>query len=263
MGLAGPERAVAFVEGVADEFAHALAGRDGSTRQPRPRLDGRRLRRARGDNLRQWAERFGRGPRGGGPDGRCLRPRRPRSCPGVRRGRRDGRAVVVAAQRLRVGRGAPGGLDQGAVLRHVTRGEQRAVDVAGNNAHDAFHHLHDVRRALGLPGRPVPLRLTGDGVVLRRSTTDDVDRITAWLADPAVHGGGVGAPSRAGRFSRSTAAPGNRTSRSSSSRRWTGGRRPAGVAGAGPSGGRRPRPLLAADQQGRGNRSGRSAAARG
>lgn len=32
------------------------------------------------------------------------------------------------------------------VLDHVTRGPQRAEDVARNNAHDALHHLHDVRR---------------------------------------------------------------------------------------------------------------------
>jgi hypothetical protein len=32
------------------------------------------------------------------------------------------------------------------VLEHAERGEQRAGDVARNNAHDAFHHLWDVGR---------------------------------------------------------------------------------------------------------------------
>ncbi|MEN1976694.1 DinB family protein [Cellulomonas sp. P4] len=37
-------------------------------------------------------------------------------------------------------------LAAGVVLDHATRGPQRAEDVARNNAHDALHHLHDVRR---------------------------------------------------------------------------------------------------------------------
>jgi hypothetical protein len=36
------------------------------------------------------------------------------------------------------------------VLWHETRGEQRGSDVARNNAHDAYHHLLDVSRILGL-----------------------------------------------------------------------------------------------------------------
>jgi hypothetical protein len=34
------------------------------------------------------------------------------------------------------------------VLRHATRGAQRAEDVARNNAHDAHHHLWDIDRTL-------------------------------------------------------------------------------------------------------------------
>lgn len=34
------------------------------------------------------------------------------------------------------------------VLLHSTRGEQRAADVAGNNAHDAHHHGWDIARTL-------------------------------------------------------------------------------------------------------------------
>jgi RimJ/RimL family protein N-acetyltransferase len=186
-GWPGPERAVAFVEGVADEFAHALAGRDGSTRHPDHGWTVAGYVAHVGDNLRQWAERLAEALAG---EDRTVGAYDPDALGRARA--YDAVAATGALWSLRHSASAWGevlraGLDQGAVLRHVTRGEQRAVDVAGNNAHDAFHHLHDVRRALGLPGRPVPLRLTGDGVVLRRSTTDDVDRITAWLADPAVH----------------------------------------------------------------------------
>ena len=40
------------------------------------------------------------------------------------------------------------GLAEGVVLRHATRGAQRAEDVARNNAHDAHHHLWDIDRIL-------------------------------------------------------------------------------------------------------------------
>ncbi|MFC3987986.1 hypothetical protein [Actinoplanes siamensis] len=35
-----------------------------------------------------------------------------------------------------------------AELHHVTRGVQRAADVARNNCHDAYHHLWDIRMIL-------------------------------------------------------------------------------------------------------------------
>ena len=45
-------------------------------------------------------------------------------------------------------------LDAEVVLRHATRGAQRAEDVARNNAHDGHHHLWDIRRILAHAGRP-------------------------------------------------------------------------------------------------------------
>lgn len=39
-------------------------------------------------------------------------------------------------------------LEAGAVLRHATRGEQRAEEVARNNAHDGHHHVGDIARVL-------------------------------------------------------------------------------------------------------------------
>ncbi|WP_431953413.1 hypothetical protein [Actinacidiphila sp. bgisy167] len=39
-------------------------------------------------------------------------------------------------------------LEEGIVLRHATRGVQRAEDVARNNAHDGYHHAWDVTRIL-------------------------------------------------------------------------------------------------------------------
>lgn len=39
-------------------------------------------------------------------------------------------------------------LDDGVVLRHATRGPQRAEDVARNNAHDGHHHAWDIERII-------------------------------------------------------------------------------------------------------------------
>ena len=61
--------------------------------------------------------------------------------------------ATVGASLLALRRAVPGWTDAveaalaaGVVLEHATRGPQRAADVARNNAHDALHHLHDVRR---------------------------------------------------------------------------------------------------------------------
>jgi len=43
---------------------------------------------------------------------------------------------------------AEAALARAVVLRHATRGAQRAEDVARNNAHDAHHHLWDIDRTL-------------------------------------------------------------------------------------------------------------------
>ncbi|NKY12477.1 DinB family protein [Cellulomonas hominis] len=66
---------------------------------------------------------------------------------------RDYRHATVGASLLALRRAVPGWADavgaalaEGVVLDHATRGPQRAQDVARNNAHDALHHLHDVRR---------------------------------------------------------------------------------------------------------------------
>ena len=40
----------------------------------------------------------------------------------------------------------------GVVLRHATRGIQRAEDVARNNAHDGHHHAWDIERILQYTG---------------------------------------------------------------------------------------------------------------
>lgn len=42
----------------------------------------------------------------------------------------------------------PRAVNEGVVLWHARRGEQRPEDVARNNAHDAMHHVWDVRRIL-------------------------------------------------------------------------------------------------------------------
>lgn len=181
------EEAVQFVAGVADEFAHALVGRDGATRHPDHGWTVAGYIAHVGDNLRQWAERLAEALAG---DDRLVAAYDPDAL-----GRARGYDAVTAAGALWSLRHSVSAwvavlrdvLPRGIVLRHATRGEQRAADVAGNNAHDAFHHLHDVRRALGLPGRPVPWVLRSGTLALRPSTPADADLVTAWLADPAVH----------------------------------------------------------------------------
>ena len=42
----------------------------------------------------------------------------------------------------------PEALERDLVLEHVSRENQRAADIAGNNAHDAHHHLWDVERSI-------------------------------------------------------------------------------------------------------------------
>lgn len=181
------EEAVEFVKGVADEFAHALAGRDGGTRHPDHGWTVAGYVAHVGDNLRQWAERLVEAVAG---QERLVDAYDPDAL-----GRARGYDRIGAAGALWSLRGSASAwgevlrdaLLHDVVLQHATRGEQRAADVAGNNAHDAFHHLHDVRRALGLTGRSVPRGLRSGTVALRPSTPDDADAVTAWLADPAVH----------------------------------------------------------------------------
>lgn len=56
-------------------------------------------------------------------------------------------------------------LEGDVVLWHADRGVQRAEDVARNNAHDAFHHVWDVRRILQHASRAAVT--TADGAAPR------------------------------------------------------------------------------------------------
>ncbi|MFJ8958969.1 hypothetical protein ACIRG5_06225 [Lentzea sp. NPDC102401] len=105
------------------------------------------------DNLRAWAEGLGAGLQ--------LSARVP--VPGyepdlLAKARRYDRITPEAALWSLAGAAAawcdvvPRAVADNVVLWHAARGEQRAEDVARNNAHDASHHLWDIRRIMRAAG---------------------------------------------------------------------------------------------------------------
>lgn len=100
------------------------------------------------DNLRQWAERVqaarlaGTHTVAGYDQDDLARARRYEAIP-----------LPVAVWSLKVSASAwvevmRAALAEGVDLQHETRGRQAASDIARNNAHDATHHLWDIRRIL-------------------------------------------------------------------------------------------------------------------
>jgi RimJ/RimL family protein N-acetyltransferase len=182
-GWPDPAASVEFVARVAQEFAEALAGVDGTVRHPDHAWSVTGYVAHVGDNLRQSAERVAGALAGGtlhvsGYDPDVLAAARgydhldlPAALWSLRHSADAWVEVLRAA------------LASDLVLQHAARGEQRAQDVARNNAHDAFHHLHDVRRAVAHHGvtelRTARLLLRG----FRRGDADDVHR---YASDPEV-----------------------------------------------------------------------------
>lgn len=146
------EEAVTLVAAVPGRYAALLDGKDASLRHPDLDWTAGAYVCHVTDNLRIWAERLMGAVLGGETDG-----------PGydenlLARARVYDRVPVAGALwSLRhaadgwveaVGRA----LAAGVVLLHAERGEQRASDVARNNAHDAYHHEWDIRRTLASAG---------------------------------------------------------------------------------------------------------------
>lgn len=143
-----PQAAVQLVAAVPERFAELLANADGTERHPDLGWTVGAYVCHVADNLRIWAERLVGALLAGqrtvsGYDENLLADAR-------------GYAFVPLAGALwslrracedwcGVARWA---LEQGVVLLHARRGEQRAADVARNNAHDAHHHEWDIRRSL-------------------------------------------------------------------------------------------------------------------
>ena len=100
-----------------------------------------------GDNLRLWAERVAGVLRGGDAHVVGYDPDALAAARGYAR-----IGLPAALWSLEVSAAAwvsvlPETVEAEVVLHHASRGEQRAVDVAGNNAHDAAHHAWDIRRS--------------------------------------------------------------------------------------------------------------------
>lgn len=184
---------VEFVADCPQEFARVLAGVAGTTRFPDHGWTVTGYVAHVGDDLRQLAERVAGALAGGTLQVSGYDPDDLARARGY-----DHLDLAAALWSLRHSSRAwvevlRAALDSDLVLQHTARGEQRAQDIAGNNAHDAFHHLRDVRRAVEFVRWPFPDTLDAGPVRLRLSTPADADTITGWLADPAVHRGWGGA----------------------------------------------------------------------
>ena len=142
-----PDRTVELIADVPAAFHRASTGLDGSRR-----LDGWSVAEYTShvaDNLRQWAERLQAARLAGQA---AVVGYDPDQLAQVR-----GYAAIpleVALWSLRISVTTwvdvmSASLEENVVLQHSTRGQQRAQDVARNNAHDASHHLWDIRRIGG------------------------------------------------------------------------------------------------------------------
>lgn len=143
-----PAEAVASVRAVPDAYANRLAGATGLERHPDLAWTTAAYVCHVTDNLRTWAERLAGGYLAGDlevpgydPDLLAL----------ARHYNEVSLAAALWSLRWAVGawtQSAETALARDLVLRHATRGPQRAEDVARNNAHDAHHHLWDIDRTL-------------------------------------------------------------------------------------------------------------------
>ena len=143
-----PVVSIEYVRGVPERYARMLSGRSGTERHPELAWSVTGYVCHVADNLHQWAERVvgvlrGADPHVGGYDPDALAAAR-----GYER-------VPLAGALWSLERSAAAwvqvlteAVDAEVVLLHATRGEQRARDIAGNNAHDAHHHVWDIARSL-------------------------------------------------------------------------------------------------------------------
>ncbi|PBC76963.1 hypothetical protein BX265_1684 [Streptomyces sp. TLI_235] len=145
---AAPDEAVRVVGGLPARFRDLLAGRTGRELHPDLAWTPAAYVSHVTDNLRIWAERLAGARLAGAADVAGYDPDL------VAAGRRyleiaPAAALwsldhAVAAWTASV----TAAVAEGTVLRHATRGIQRAEDIARNNAHDGHHHVWDVTRIL-------------------------------------------------------------------------------------------------------------------
>jgi hypothetical protein len=140
---------IATVRQSADHMRQALAGSDGTERRSASSWDARGYVCHVGDNLRIWAERLVAAV----------------DVPDLAIGAYDADLLATARNYGAIPlRGALWSLQRAVdawlaaiqvagpaeiVLLHPERGRLHLADVMSTNAHDAFHHLFDVRRSLG------------------------------------------------------------------------------------------------------------------
>lgn len=151
-----------LVAGVPDQYVELLVGFDGSQQHPDLNWTAGGYVCHVTDNLRIWAERVIGVAVGGcrcvpGYDENLLA--QARGYPliplagalwSLQHAARDWQEALTL------------GIERDVVLQHAGRGEQRAADVARNNAHDAHHHAWDIRRSLTpTSSHPTPDRSLG------------------------------------------------------------------------------------------------------
>ncbi|MFE7119443.1 DinB family protein [Streptomyces sp. NPDC057654] len=149
-----PEEAIRIVEGLPAHGRGLLAGRTGYERHPDLGWTPAAYLSHITDNLRNWAERLAGARLSGAVDV-------PGYDPDLMAEGRNYNEIAMAAALWSLERAADAwaesvtaALAAGVVLRHATRGAQRAEDVARNNAHDGHHHLWDIERILRCAGQP-------------------------------------------------------------------------------------------------------------
>jgi len=145
---AGVDAGVGLVRAVPGELRALLAGRDGTERAADLTWDARSYVCHVADNLRVWAERLWAAPHlrelvVTPYDADLLAAARPYAAVplvaalwSLDAAVRDWTVAVDAARGTTL------------TLRHPERGPLALADVVATNAHDAVHHVHDVRRCL-------------------------------------------------------------------------------------------------------------------
>jgi hypothetical protein len=154
-----PSDAVAALRATPDAYAGRLAGATGRERHPDLSWTAAGYVCHVTDNLRAWSERLAGAYLAGATEV-------PGYDPDLLAEARHYTGIALAGALWSLRWAAAGwaeavetALAAGVVLRHATRGAQRAEDVARNNAHDAHHHLWDVDRILGRDGSAPPPEL--------------------------------------------------------------------------------------------------------
>jgi hypothetical protein len=144
-----PTQAVNVMGGIAAEFRALLQDCTGDERHPDLAWGAVGYACHVCDNLRAWTEGLAAGL------GRSAPVPVPGYDPDLLAAARRYHRITVEAALWSLARSVaawceivPQAMADGVVLWHARRGEQRAQDVARNNAHDATHHLWDVRRIM-------------------------------------------------------------------------------------------------------------------